>query len=108
MNWWEVLVQQSINGLTRGSVFALVAIGYTMVYGIIELINFAHGDLFMLGAFLALTLVVDLGLGSGHGSSAWMVWALSAPFFVLGFNSAPAYLKARWPRWTAEAATGLV
>jgi branched-chain amino acid transport system permease protein len=58
----EILVQQVINGLTTGTLFALIAIGYTMVYGIIELINFAHGDLFMLGAFLALTLVSAMGL----------------------------------------------
>jgi branched-chain amino acid transport system permease protein len=58
----EILVQQVINGLTTGTLFALIAIGYTMVYGIIELINFAHGDLFMLGAFLALTLVSLMGL----------------------------------------------
>jgi branched-chain amino acid transport system permease protein len=58
----EILVQQIINGLTTGTLFALIAIGYTMVYGIIELINFAHGDLFMLGAFLALTLVAAMGL----------------------------------------------
>src|SRR6266436_2536649 len=62
MSWWEVLVQQTINGLTRGAVFALIALGYTMVYGIIELINFAHGDVFMLGAFLALALIGALGL----------------------------------------------
>jgi len=58
----EILVQQIINGLTTGTLFALIAIGYTMVYGIIELINFAHGDLFMLGSFLALTLVSLMGL----------------------------------------------
>jgi branched-chain amino acid transport system permease protein len=52
-----IFLQQVVNGLTAGTLFALVAIGYTMVYGIIELINFAHGDLFMLGAFLALSLV---------------------------------------------------
>src|SRR5687767_3602103 len=57
-----ILLQQIINGLTAGTLFALIAIGYTMVYGIIELINFAHGDLFMLGAFLALTLVTSMGL----------------------------------------------
>ena len=51
-----IFLQQLINGLTTGTLFALIAIGYTMVYGIIELINFAHGDLFMLGSFLALTL----------------------------------------------------
>jgi branched-chain amino acid transport system permease protein len=58
----EILAQQIINGLTTGTLFALIAIGYTMVYGIIELINFAHGDLFMLGSFLALTLVSMMGL----------------------------------------------
>jgi branched-chain amino acid transport system permease protein len=62
MTWWEVLVQQSINGLTRGSVFALIALGYTMVYGIIELINFAHGDVFMLGLFISLLYFTLLGM----------------------------------------------
>ena len=62
MEWHEVLIQQTINGLTRGAVFALVALGYTMVYGVIELINFAHGDVFMLGLFLSMTLFVALGM----------------------------------------------
>jgi branched-chain amino acid transport system permease protein len=62
MEWHEILVQQTINGLTRGSVFALVALGYTMVYGIIELINFAHGDVFMLGLFFSLTYFTLLGM----------------------------------------------
>jgi branched-chain amino acid transport system permease protein len=50
----EYFVQQVINGLTLGSIYGLIAIGYTMVYGIIGMINFAHGDIFMLGAFMAL------------------------------------------------------
>ena len=62
MEWYEVLVQQTINGLTRGAVFALIALGYTMVYGIIELINFAHGDVFMLGLFLSLAIFTALGM----------------------------------------------
>src|SRR3989441_484372 len=62
MSWWEVLVQQTINGLTRGAVFALIALGYTMVYGIIELINFAHGDVFMLGLFVSLSWFTLLGV----------------------------------------------
>src|SRR6266508_643922 len=62
MQWWEVLVQQTINGLTRGAVFALIALGYTMVYGIIELINFAHGDVFMLGLFISLAWFTLLGV----------------------------------------------
>jgi branched-chain amino acid transport system permease protein len=60
----DVIVQQLVIGLTNGMVFALIALGYTMVYGILELINFAHGDLFMLASFLALTLIGVLGLQS--------------------------------------------
>jgi branched-chain amino acid transport system permease protein len=62
MEWYEVLVQQTINGLTRGAVFALVALGYTMVYGIIGLINFAHGDVFMLGLFISLSYFTLFGM----------------------------------------------
>jgi branched-chain amino acid transport system permease protein len=65
-----IFLQQVVNGLTAGTLFALVAIGYTMVYGIIELINFAHGDLFMLGAFLALTLVAAMKLDQAGGAGA--------------------------------------
>lgn len=57
-----VLLQQLINGVSRGSVYALIALGYTMVYGIIELINFAHGDVFMLGTFTAITFVGFWGI----------------------------------------------
>lgn len=53
----QAFLQYALIGLTNGALFALVALGYTMVYGIIELINFAHGDVFMLGSFLALTLI---------------------------------------------------
>ncbi len=55
-------VQQLINGLAVGSIYALVALGYTMVYGILKLINFAHGDLFTIGAYFGLTLLVSVGL----------------------------------------------
>ncbi|MDA1008110.1 MAG: branched-chain amino acid ABC transporter permease [Planctomycetota bacterium] len=67
----EVLLQQVITGLSNGMIIALIAIGYTMVYGIIELINFAHGDLFMLGSFLALTLLGALGLEAVEGVGTW-------------------------------------
>ncbi|KAA0259222.1 branched-chain amino acid ABC transporter permease [Deferribacter autotrophicus] len=50
----EIIIKQLLNGLTVGSVYALIALGYTMVYGIIKLINFAHGDIYMVGAFLGL------------------------------------------------------
>src|SRR4029079_4746723 len=53
----SVAVQQTFNALSIGSIYALIALGYTMVYGIIELINFAHGDIFMLGAFGAVVFI---------------------------------------------------
>src|SRR3954464_7971008 len=56
----EVFVQQLINGLALGSIYGLIAIGYTMVYGIIGMINFAHGDVFMVGAFVALITFLAL------------------------------------------------
>ncbi len=60
----EYFLQQLINGLTLGSIYGLIAIGYTMVYGIIGMINFAHGDIFMIGAFVSLIVFLILvGLG---------------------------------------------
>jgi len=53
----DIFLQQLINGLTLGSVYAIVALGYTMVYGIIQLINFAHGEVVMVGAMVALTVI---------------------------------------------------
>ncbi|MEK9644853.1 MAG: branched-chain amino acid ABC transporter permease LivH, partial [Alphaproteobacteria bacterium] len=50
----EYFLQQLINGLTLGAIYGLIAIGYTMVYGIIGMINFAHGEIYMIGAFGAL------------------------------------------------------
>lgn len=54
-------LQQVVNGLTVGSFYALVALGYTMVYGVIRLINFAHGDLYMVGAFIGFSLLGSFG-----------------------------------------------
>ena len=57
----EYFLQQLINGLTLGAIYGLIAIGYTMVYGIIGMINFAHGDIFMIGGFHALITFLILG-----------------------------------------------
>ena len=59
MEW----IQQLINGISLGSIYALIALGYTMVYGIIKLINFAHGDVFMVGAFIGFYAITGFGLG---------------------------------------------
>ena len=70
----EVFVQQLINGLTLGSIYGLIAIGYTMVFGIIGMVNFAHGDVFMLSAFIALIfflmLTTWLGIVVGRAGAA--------------------------------------
>jgi len=62
----DILLQQLINGITLGSIYALVALGYTMVYGIVGLINFAHGELVMVGALTALSVIQAL-MASGLG-----------------------------------------
>ena len=56
----DTFLQQVVNGLTLGCVYAVVALGYTMVYGIIQLINFAHGEVVMIGAMVAYTVIVVL------------------------------------------------
>ena len=63
----EAFLQQLINGLTLGSIYGLIAIGYTMVFGIIGMVNFAHGDVFMLSAFVALIFFMLIGAALGAG-----------------------------------------
>jgi len=75
---WQIFIQQCLNGLTYGALIALIALGYTMVYGIIGLINFAHGDLFMLGTFLTLTLIETFGLDAEGASTAKVAVGLVA------------------------------
>ena len=66
----EYFLQQIINGITLGSIYGLIAIGYTMVFGIIGMVNFAHGDLFMVSTFIALIFFVLLTVVLGIGSIA--------------------------------------
>ena len=73
----EVFVQQLINGITLGSIYGLIAIGYTMVFGILGMVNFAHGDVFMVSAFIALIAFLFLTTWLGIGS---LIFAL---FIVL-------------------------
>lgn len=72
----DILLQQILNGLVLGSVYALVALGYTMVYGILGLINFAHGEVVMIGAMIALT-VMSLLLGPAAGVPPTVIIALA-------------------------------
>jgi branched-chain amino acid transport system permease protein len=82
---WEYFFELFLGGLTRGSIYALIALGYTMVYGIIELINFAHGEIYMIGAFTALIVANVLTL---LGMNELAVLALAG---VLAVGYAAAY-----------------
>lgn len=84
----EQFFQQLLNGLAVGGIYALVALGYTMVYGVLKLINFAHGDLFTIGAYLGLTLLVSAGIaGKLPLSLAFLLVFVMVALFValIGF-----------------------
>jgi branched-chain amino acid transport system permease protein len=81
----EVLIQQLINGFTTGSYLAMIALGYTMVYGLIELINFAHGDVYALGFFISLTFFAWLGVPQTLNASlplSMLLWLLPLVMLV--------------------------
>ena len=88
----EYFLQQLINGLTLGSIYGLIAIGYTMVYGIVGMINFAHGDIFTVGAFMA--LIVYLILTS-------FIAGFPAAFALLIMMAVALVLTSLW-NWTIE------
>ncbi|MCC6345888.1 MAG: branched-chain amino acid ABC transporter permease [Nitrospirales bacterium] len=84
-----MLFQQLINGLTLGGVYAIVALGYTMVYGILELINFAHGEIYMLGAYLGiifLGIFTAIGLTEANLPLALFLTVLLAVFFCAAYG----------------------
>lgn len=76
----DIFLQQIINGLVLGSMYALVALGYTMVYGIVNLINFAHGEVLMVGAMVAFTVVSLLG---DSGLPGWLILLIAMPNAML-------------------------
>src|SRR5262245_42360548 len=75
----ETFLQQVINGISQGSAYALIALGYTMVYGVLRLINFAHSDVYMFGAFMGFYLANNQWVKASFGTSA-----LSAVLILLG------------------------
>ncbi|MCK7476960.1 MAG: hypothetical protein M0C28_05090 [Candidatus Moduliflexus flocculans] len=90
-----MLLQQLINGLTLGCVYAIIALGYTMVYGILELINFAHGEIYMLGAYLG---IIFFGFLTAAGVTAASLLSslperLSSPYYSAQPMASP------WKNW---------
>src|SRR5262249_41051280 len=80
----EVFTQQLINGITLGSIYGLIAIGYTMVFGILGMVNVAHGDVFMVSAFIALVtlLLITTWLGIGSFVVALLIVLIVAMLFT--------------------------
>lgn len=84
----DTFVQQLINGLTIGSIYALIALGYTMVYGILRLINFAHGDIYMVGAYAGYIIATAFGLSGNPSAFAFAVTLLGAMFIAASIGIA--------------------
>lgn len=80
----EIFLQQLVNGLTVGSLYALVALGYTMVYGVMKLINFAHGDLVVFSAFIGLSIYTSI-FGVGASSLAAIITVFMLTAVVIAF-----------------------
>lgn len=82
----EYFLQIIISGTTKGSIYALIALGYTMVYGIIKLINFAHGEIYMIGAFTALIIGATLTPTGMNPLMILVIATLAAIFFASGYG----------------------
>ena len=83
-----VFLQQMVNGLSLGAIYALIALGYTMVYGTLQLINFAHGEVYMMGAFVALYLARWMGVVAHPTVPGVLVVALGAMVFCAALGMA--------------------
>lgn len=75
----QLFLQQLVNGLTLGSVYALIALGYTLIYGVLQLLNFAHGDVYMIGAFIGFFVMIGLG---GPAAPIVPVWLMIVAMFA--------------------------
>lgn len=82
----EYFIELFLGGLTRGSIYALIALGYTMVYGIIQLINFAHGEIYMIGAFVAYIVCGVLTIYGFHGVSILIIAGMLAVIYSCAYG----------------------
>ena len=92
-------LQQLVNGLTVGSTYALIAIGYTMVYGIIGMINFAHGEVYMIGSYVAFMVLAGLAMMGIHSLPGLMLMGVGVPVLAaLSYGAASGRLRGRAAR----------
>ncbi|MBR4876658.1 MAG: branched-chain amino acid ABC transporter permease LivH, partial [Rhodocyclaceae bacterium] len=85
-DFFPLFIQQLFNGLSLGAIYALIAIGYTMVYGIIGMINFAHGEIYMVGAYVGLVALTAIGTQSGLP-----IWLIIAAMLALSVTVTGVY-----------------
>lgn len=83
---WRELMDLLLSGLTKGSIYALISLGYTMVYGVIELINFAHGEIYMLGAFTGLIVAGVLGAMGYPATAILVIGAVAAVIYCAAYG----------------------
>ncbi|MBR0099781.1 MAG: branched-chain amino acid ABC transporter permease, partial [Treponema sp.] len=83
MNSTSIFIQQFVNGLSLGSIYALIALGYTMVYGIVKLINFAHGDVMMIGAYAGYFVLTALGTTALGMSLAFVAAMVTCALLII-------------------------
>jgi branched-chain amino acid transport system permease protein len=81
---WNTFIQLTLNGLTAGSTYALIALGYTLVYGVLKLLNFAHGDVFMVGSFIGFGVLKVLGGASDPVVPVWLLLTLMVLASMVG------------------------
>src|SRR5919199_380380 len=81
---WSLFFGELVSGLTLGSIYALIALGYTMVYGILKLLNFAHGDVYMVGAFIGFFILQWLGGPLTPAVTGWLAIAVMFAVAMLG------------------------
>src|SRR5450759_4763548 len=83
MSFLDVLLQQGINGLMLGMMYSLVAVGFTLYFGVLNVINFSHGDFFMLGSFMALVMVsIAESLGWVHNSLTYILFLFAGSMIL--------------------------
>ena len=81
---WNLFLTELVSGVTHGSVYALIALGYSMVYGILKLLNFAHGDIYMVGSFIGFGLITVFGGAEALSTSIWLLLFLMFFCAMLG------------------------
>ena len=92
-----VFIQYLVNGLSMGSVYAIIALGYTMVYGIAKMLNFAHGDVIMVGAYVSFCATSYLGLPGWASEFSLARPARSSVFSLRAWPISRCAKQARWP-----------